>query len=134
MLPTPIKSIFSSAALQACRNVLARAELFKEFGAFTSAEVADLDRWKQEGLVFSVTYRGATYFPAFQFDAQGRPLPVIADVIRHLGGEEKGEWQLALWFTASTGWLDGQRPVDLLECGPEEVAEAAERKAEPLFY
>jgi len=143
MLPAAVPS--APAVLQARRNALAREELFKEFGAYTSGEIADLagskasnkaalaNRWKQEGRIFSVTHHGATYFPAFQFDDQGRPRPVIALVIASLG-PKRSEWGLALWFTGSTGWLDAQRPVDLLESAPEEVAEAAERQAEGLFF
>ena len=143
MLPPTVPS--APAVLQARRNALAREALFQEFGAFTSAEVAGLagskasnkaalaNRWKQEGRIFSVTHHGTTYYPGFQFDAEGRPLPVIAEVMRRLGAKS-GEWELALWFTAANGWLDGGRPVDLLESGPEEVAQAAEREAEGLFF
>jgi hypothetical protein len=138
MLPPTVPS--APAVLQARRNALAR-----EFGAFTSAEVAGLagskaankaalaNRWKQEGRIFSVTHHGTTYYPGFQFDGEGRPLPVIAEVIRRLGARS-GEWELALWLTSPTGWLDGRRPVDLLESEPDEVAQAAEREAEGLFF
>jgi hypothetical protein len=144
MMPDTVPS--APAVLQARRNALAREALFRDFGALTSAEVAELagskasnkaalaNRWKQEGRIFSVTHHGTTYYPAFQFDAQGRPLPVIAEVIRALGGEEGGEWQLALWFLGNTGWLDGRRPVDLLASEPAEVAQAAQREAEGLFF
>jgi hypothetical protein len=37
-------------------------------------------------------------------------------------------------FTAGNGWLDDRRPVDLLQSEPEEVAQAAEREAEGLFF
>jgi hypothetical protein len=143
MLPAAVPS--APAVLQARRNALAREELFKEFGAYTSSEIADLagskasnkaalaNRWKQEGRIFSVTHHGATYFPAYQFDIEGRPRPVIAQVIKAVGSKWS-EWELALWFTSGTGWLDGQRPVDLLESEPEEVALAAERKAEGLIF
>jgi hypothetical protein len=143
MLPAAVPS--APAVLQARRNALAREELFKEFGAYTSAEIADLagskasnkaalaNRWKQEGRIFSVTHHGSTYFPAYQFDAEGRPRSVIAQVIDTLG-RKSAEWELALWFTRGTGWLDGRRPVDLLESEPEEVAQAAEREAEGLFF
>jgi len=143
MLPPTVPS--APAVLQARRNALAREALFQEFGAFTSAEVAGLagskasnkaalaNRWKQEGRIFSVTHHGATYYPGFQFDAEGRPLPVIAEVIRKLGAKSS-EWELALWFTFRTGWLDGRRPVDLLESEPEEVAAAAESEAADLVY
>lgn len=146
MLP-PLSVLLPSAvaALQAQRNAEARISLMQEFGALTSAQVAELagsrasnraalaNRWKQEGRIFSVSYEGATLYPAFQLDAEGRPRPVIAEVIRSLGSKST-DWELALWFTTNVGWLDGQRPVDLLESDPAAVVEAAESEAAELVY
>jgi hypothetical protein len=138
-LPTP------PAVLQARRNAAAREELISEFGVLNSAGIASLagsraknkaslaNRWKQEGRIFSVPYRGSVYFPAYQFDKKGQPLPVISRVLATLGGQSK-EWELALWFTSVNGWLDGCRPVDLLLGEPEEIARAAEREAEGLLF
>ncbi|HSS51246.1 MAG TPA: hypothetical protein VLX28_20075 [Thermoanaerobaculia bacterium] len=138
-LPTP------SAVLQARRNAEAREKLIREFGVLSSSDVASLagskaknkaalaNRWKQEGRIFSVPLRGAEYFPAYQFDEKGQPLPVIGRVLATLGGESR-EWELALWFTSANGWVDGRCPVDLLRSEPEEVAQAAEREAEGLFF
>lgn len=144
MMPAAVPS--APAVLQARRNALAREALFREFGVLTSAEVADLagskasnkaalaNRWKQEGKIFSVSHQGLDYFPGYQFDEDGKPLPVIAQVLATLGGQSKG-WELALWFTAANGWLaEGRRPVDLLRSEPGEVALAAEREAEGLFF
>ena len=95
--PTP------SAVLQARRNADAREKLIREFGVLSSADVASLagskaknkaalaNRWKQEGRIFSVPLRGAEYFPAYQFDEKGQPLPVIGRVLATLGGESR-EW------------------------------------------
>lgn len=146
MLP-PLPDVLPSrvAVLQARRNAEARASLLREFGALRSLEVAELagsraanraalaNRWRQEGRIFSVSYQGTTLYPAFQFDAEGRPRPVVAEVIRTLGSKS-ADWELALWFTANIGWLDGQRPVDLLESDPAAVAEAAESEAAELVF
>jgi len=146
MLP-PLSALLPStvAALQAQRNAEARSSLVRELGALTSTQVAELagsrasnraalaNRWKQEGRIFSVSYEGATLYPAFQFDAEGRPRPVIAEAIRTLGSKST-DWELALWFTTNVGWLDGQRPVDLLESDPASVGEAAESEAAELVY
>jgi hypothetical protein len=138
-LPTP------PAVLQARRNAEAREKLIHDFGVLTSADVASLagsraknkaslaNRWKQEGRIFSVLHRGAANFPGYQFDEKGQPLPVIGQVLATLGRQSR-EWELALWFTSANGWLDGRRPVDLLRSEPEEVAQAAEREAEGLFF
>ena len=133
------------AVLQARRNAAAREELIREFGALTSAEVAEragsraknkvalANRWKQEGRIFSVPHQGITYYPGFQFDSQGQPRPVIARVIQSLG-KRGSDWELALWFAGQTGWLDGRRPVDLLESDPAAVTKAADHEAAPLVY
>jgi hypothetical protein len=140
-LPVPSKV----SVLQAWRNAEARASLVREFGPLTGRQVADLagsrainraalaSRWKRKGRIFSVDFRGATLYPAFQFDHKGQPRPVIARIVRVLGSKGS-EWQLALWLTSSVGWLNGQRPVDLLETDPEAVAEAADREAEELVF
>jgi hypothetical protein len=123
--------------LQARRNAEARATLLAEFGALTSAQVAELagseakntsalaGRWRREGRVIAVEHHGATYYPGFQFDAEGRPKPVVADVLRHLAAPSMTPWQRALWFTTANGWLSGRRPVDVLDDEPEEVVAAA---------
>ena len=146
MLP-PLPSLLPStvAVLQARRNAEARASLLREFGALSSIQVAELagsraanraalaNRWKQEGRIFSVTQQATTLYPAFQFDHEGKPHPVIARVLEALGSQSS-EWQLALWFLSSNGWLHGRRPVDLLDTDPEAVAEAAQRGAEELVF
>jgi hypothetical protein len=133
------------AVLQARRNAVAREELIAEFGLLSSAEVASragsraknkaalANRWKQEGKIFSVNHQGLVFFPAFQFDDDGQPLPVSARSLAALG-RESGGWELALWFMAANGWLDGGRPVDFLWKEPEAVARAAEQEAEGLFF
>ncbi|HYG61475.1 MAG TPA: phasin family protein [Thermoanaerobaculia bacterium] len=139
-VPSPV------AVLQARRNAEARAALFAEFGGLTSADVAELagskarnkaalaNRWKQEGRIFSVPYQGGTYFPGFQFDAQGRPRPVVAEVIAVLGPPVSTEWELALWFMGRHGSVGDRRPVDLLDSEPDAVIQAARYEAEgPVF-
>jgi len=102
-------------------------------GSQAKNRAALANRWKQEGRIFSVQYQGATLFPGFQFDAAGRPRPVIADVIGALG-HRGSEWELALWFVAETGWLGGRRPIDLLDSDPEAVRRAASLEAAELVF
>ncbi len=136
-VPTPAE------VLQARRNAEARAQLLAEFGALTSAEVADLlgsearnrnslaHRLKKEGRLFAVSYRGTAWYPGFQFRG-GNVLPQLADVLSELTCAGLGEWETALWFTARNGWLDDCRPVDLLLDEPSRVVDAASREATDL--
>lgn len=119
---------------QARRIETAHREFLQELGGPALGELpGDLDRWRREGSIFAVTHRDATYVPGFQLDEKGHPRPAVAQVIELLG-DTTSEWGLALWFAAANGWLDGKRPVDLLDSAPEEVVEAAERAAEELVF
>jgi len=129
---------------QLLRNARRRAELLREFDPLTSAEVADLrgstagnraaiaSRWKSEKRIFSVGVQKTEHYPAFQFDRDGEPLPLIRRVLEAAG--DRDGWEIALWFTAINGWLDGKRPVDILDKADreDEITEAARHSFEPL--
>lgn len=129
---------------QARRNAQARIALLEEFGALNPKQVHELagskaqnqfalaTRWRQEGRILGISYRNKTYFPGFQFDANGQPLPVIADVIALFGNQADG-WQTALWFTLVNGWLEGKRPVDLLLTDPDAVIAVARQESMDAF-
>jgi hypothetical protein len=117
---------------QARRLAAARRAFLKEFGSLGETPV-DCKRLQQERRIFTVTHRGTTYVPSFQFDEKGKPRPAVARVIQILG-RDTSDWGLALWFTAASGYLDGKRPVDLLSSHPEEVLQAAEQEAAELVF
>lgn len=132
-----------AATLLARRNAKRRTELLREFGALSGEQIAEersraanrhalAARWRKEGRVFGVPYRGQTLYPAFQFDDDGVLRPVIAEVLAALPRAQMSEWEIALWWTAGNGALAGRRPVDLLDERPQELAAAARRLAEPL--
>jgi hypothetical protein len=131
--------------LQARRNAEARRDLLFEFGALTAAQLADArqastanpsalaSRWRKEGRIFGVTYRDATkraktYFPAFQFDDHLQPLDAVARVLEVFAPHPMTEWEIALWFTTPSGWLDDRRPADLLHEDPGAVVASAEHE------
>jgi hypothetical protein len=125
------------------RNAKRRAELLREFGALSGEQIAQersraanrhalAARWRKEGRIFGVPYRGHTLYPAFQFDKEGALRPAIARVLAALPREQMSAWETALWWTAANGRLDGRRPVDLLDSEPEAVVAAAHVLAEPL--
>jgi hypothetical protein len=138
-LPTP------PVVLQARRNAEARTTLLSEFGALTAAQVAELagsdakntsalaGRWRREGRLVAVEHHGTIYYPAFQFDDDGKPKQAVADVLKQLSDPSVTSWQQALWFTSANGWLDGRRPVDVLdEQGDAVVSAAREALREPV--
>ncbi len=141
---TPELSLPSEPKLrQARRNAEARTQLLQEFGAATGEQIGEehshaqnrhalAARWRKEGRIFGVPYRGQTLYPAFQFDAvSGEVKPSIRDVLAQLPRDRMSEWESALWWTAANGWLGGRRPVDALDDEPEAVAAAAARLGGP---
>ena len=132
-----------ATAVLARRNAKRRAELLQEFGALSGEQVAEgrsraanrhalAARWRKEGRIFGVPYRGQLLYPAFQLDEHGDLRPAIARVLAALPRERMSDWEIALWWTAANGRLRGARPVDLLDREPESLVAAARGLAEPL--
>lgn len=133
----PGSTVSPATARQALRNAEARQELIEEFGLYDSDQVAEAagsaatnrsataSRWLAARRIFTVNHHGARLYPSFQFGTDGHPRPVIASVLEVFEPYGLDGWETALWFTTASGWLDDQRPVDLLTREPEEVVEAA---------
>jgi RES domain len=115
---------------QARRNAAARTEFLRELPTAGGAEVADLagsraanraslaHTWRKAGRIFAITVNGAARYPLFQFDAQGRPLPVVARVLTHLRELGSSDWEIALWFTARLASLGDRSPAGADRRGP----------------
>lgn len=128
---------------QVRRQAEARASFLNDVPLLSSTEVGELlgstaqnkaamaNRYKHEGKIFAVSHRGADHYPAFQFQ-DGDALPVVGEIISRFEGVSSSSWQMALWFASPSGWLDGRRPMDVVEDEPEAVLEAARRAVEPL--
>jgi hypothetical protein len=145
LMPESIAVPTPAAVLQARRNAEARSALLHEFGALRSHEVADLaesrasnraalaNRWRAENRLVAVPVRGELLYPGFQFNAEGKPKPVIGPTIGWLRSDPHiTDWQVALWFVTPTSWLGGRRPVDLLDEQPDAVIDAARREVNDL--
>ncbi|MGH3634308.1 hypothetical protein [Mycobacterium sp.] len=133
----PGPTVSPATARQAHRNAEARQELVDEFGFYGSDQIAEVagsaatnrsataSRWLAAGRIFTVNHRGVRLYPSFQFGTDGHPRPVIASVLEVFQPYGLDGWETALWFTTASGWLDDQRPVDLLTREPEQIVEAA---------
>jgi hypothetical protein len=133
----PRSTVSPAAASQALRNAEARQELIDEFGLYDSDQIAEVagsaatnrsataSRWLAAGRIFTVNHRGTRLYPSFQFGTDGQPRPVIASVMQVFDKYGLDGWETALWFTTASGWLDDQRPVDLLTREPEQIVKAA---------
>jgi hypothetical protein len=68
-----------------------------------------------------------TLYPGFQFGADGRPLPVIRTLRELAVACGWSETAVVQWLCAPTTYLDGQRPVELIDGDPDRVVEVARR-------
>ena len=121
MLP-PIETLTDAATTQLRWNALARGSALQEFGAFTSAQLAEMrganttnphattGRWLASARVFAIETPSGRLFPAFQFE-QGEPRPAIRRFLVAVDRQLRG-WELLAWFTGPNGHLAGARPVE----------------------
>lgn len=138
-IPQPVE------LLQARRNAVMRRDMLATHGYLSAEELADLhgskaknrhalaSRWAREGRVFTVPLGARSVFPAFQFDADSQPYPVVAEVLAALPRDEMSAWGVGLWFFASNAWLPGEaRPLELIGTREQElIVHAARRLSEP---
>lgn len=90
--------------------------------------------WKRRGRIFSVAFDGKEYFPRYQFDANLRPLPIIAEILKRLG-PVADPWTIAAWFHFPSAYLAedtdtgpvGVAPKDVLDKRDEVLHAAAAR-------
>lgn len=142
MMPTEPEVVSEAVLSQARANAAARARFLAEFPSVSSAELAELygstagnraalaGRWRALGRVFAIEAPGGLRFPLFQVDAEARPKPAIAQVVRALHDAGLEGWEVALWFAGPLASLDDKRPVDLIDTDPDRVIAAAGRVSE----
>lgn len=122
-------------AVQAGRNLYGRIDA--EFGLLTSAEVGRLmgsrstaprnlaAAARRGGALLAVARGHQTLYPGFQFGADGRPLPIVRTLRELADACGWSETSAVQWLCAPTTYLDGLRPVDLIDRDPDRVLEAA---------
>lgn len=88
-----------------------------------------LARRREEHALFTITYKGKTVIPAFQFDDSGQPRTELQPMLAVLqeGGLEG--WTLWTWFTKPTTFLSGGIPEEVARTNPQRALRAAQRFA-----
>lgn len=121
-------------SMQATENAWRKMEA--EFGFLTSTQVSEAVGSKSPnrsyasdqraaGRLLAVKRPGGFKYPGFQLDHREHAVrPVIQGLLKLAAEAGRTEAGLALWMISPTGYLDGARPVDLLD-EPETVVEAA---------
>ncbi|UUZ46660.1 hypothetical protein LP420_22420 [Massilia sp. B-10] len=109
---------------------LTAAQVAAIAGLSQESSIAQVNKWKADGAIFTIRLGGVDYFPGYALDPRNeyRPYRALRKVIAHFQWAEEG-WGLAFWFHSVNSFLGGKRPVDLLAKHPHEVVAAAEDAA-----
>lgn len=130
-LGAAIRAVHVDASPQLARSVQAEENVYgaiaDEFGLLSSTEAADrmgsraaagrrntAPAARREGRLLAISRGRYLLFPGFQFDQHG-VRPVIAAYVatgREFGRSEAGMIQ---WLVRPTTYLDGRRPVDVID-------------------
>lgn len=128
---------------QARRNAVLRTELMGT-GAFSIDDFAEVwnvdtatarkrvDRARTNGTIFSVSYEGRTFVPAFLLQADGTFRSDLTKIITLF--REAGEEGFALWLllTEPSPWLDGGVLEEVAQSDPEPALRAARARVEAV--
>lgn len=87
---------------------------------------AQLNAWKHERKIFSLSNEGVEYLPIYAFDPSAgyRLQPSLAEVIVILA-PRKNSWGMAFWFGSSNSYLGGRMPKDVFQNDLQRVLDAA---------
>lgn len=99
------------------------------------ASSADVDALVEQGHLLGLPVAGNELaFPAFQFGADGRAIPVLQAILSAFGEVVASPYTIASWFVTPQPQLRRQTPSAWLRQGkdPELVKEAARRSAARL--
>lgn len=88
-------------------------------------DLVDLARLIGHRDIFAIDWHGSLWVPMFQFDLRDLSVrPGMRRVLAEVDAVFDG-WTLAVWFAQPNGWLQGRRPLELLDSEPDPVIRAA---------
>lgn len=133
--PVPYATVEQARRLAELRASLLRRDAYTiaalAQGRGTNANNARqwISRKRRANQLFTASHEGETLVPAFLLDEQLDPRPEVAASIEALRAVGDDGWSLWAWFATPSAWLDGRVPADVLDRDPEQVTEAARRRA-----
>lgn len=93
--------------------------------SFVDQPMSKLARWIVSREIVTIVRRSALLVPMFQFDRRLMELrPRCREAVLELS-DVMGDVDLARWFAAPNSWLAGAVPVEMFDCNPDRVVEAA---------
>lgn len=109
--------------LSSCKWLTAK-EVSEEAGLINANTSSAPNKWKKANKIFAISHSGSDLFPQFALGDDGKPLPVLKEILATFNGK-KSPWTIAAWFVSSNSWLGGECPMNILASSPDAVIEAA---------
>ncbi len=88
-----------------------------------------LARRRDDHALFTVSHKGRTLIPAFQFDERGDPRAELQPILSALDDGDVQGWSLWTWLTKPTSFLSGGVPEQVARTDPARALHAARRFA-----
>ncbi|EYD74826.1 hypothetical protein Rumeso_03593 [Rubellimicrobium mesophilum DSM 19309] len=107
-------------------NARMRADFLAQFAVLDGTQV--LPHLMRPGLL-ALPGGNGPFYPAFQFNPQGQPWPLLATVLAALPSH-LSPWQRAYWLVAPDDRLGGETPIARIARSDPQVVEAAHRAGE----
>lgn len=116
-------------------DFVSAVEITKLAGYSEKNPSAQPNKWKKDGTIFAIQYKGVDYFPLYALDPDEnyRPYKAVSEVLRVFGDTKSG-WGTAFWFAGLNSFLDDRRPQDLLASDPDLVIAAAKDEVEGVQH
>lgn len=101
------------------------SEAARRLEALQPGSLVSIERLIAANAVFAFDWRGSLWLPMFQFEPGALVVnPHARRVLTELASVFDG-WAIACWFLEANLWLQGRRPIDLMESAPASVLAAA---------
>src|SRR5690606_28983266 len=88
-------------------------------------------RRRETNHIFTISHKGRTLVPAFQFDDRGEPREELRPILSTLIKAGITGWPLWPWLTSPTSLLSGEIPEQVARSAPARALRAAQRFAAP---
>ncbi len=104
--------------------VLDEMSVNRQAGCAIDGKTSIAMKWRSEGRIVGLPFVDVVVYPAFQFQPDGQPYPLLLEVNKALP-EDCTDWHRASWLVSPNEWLEGETPVPAIQRGDPEVAIAA---------
>jgi hypothetical protein len=117
---TPLEDELWSAQRRAGQAILTGTtwmtadEIGRKIGGSTKNPGMKPNRWKSEGRLFAVPWKGVDQYPLYAINSVNNlPWPALKEILKLFAGMDP--WRIATWFESSNARLGDRKPREALD-------------------